>query len=600
MLKAFAMPVTAVKTVFVIVLCFFASASAAGLNHQRYITIDEIKPGMKAYCLTVFKGVKIEKFSLKVIDVIKNVKAGKDAILVMGTDPRFIHTGPVAGCSGSPVYIDGRLAGALAFGWSFSKDPLYGVTPIEEMLSAGTHIGKEDAAALSSPDFSGPLDLKKAYKQMRQSFQRQGEANLGRASALMCPLSSSLPMTAFENTEKIFNSAGFMPVAAASGWRKEEYKNIKLRPGSVLAIPMVSGDIEMSAIGTVTEAVNGKIYAFGHGMTGQGPVDLPIATGYISTVVASVVRSFKFGQSIETKGALYADESTAIVGQIGRKAKTIPLNITVERFNDKKRVYHCRVISHRLFTPMLTDTCITGTALMKGPLPTDHLIRYKVKIGIEGRKPVEFENFSSAKDLSEVSAQSIGAISLIMNNPYKRVDITSMDFQIEIMPKTAISHIWSFDVSNSTVKPGQEITVQVKIESYLAGIKKYTCRLKIPEDMADGVYTLLVAGTSDYRVFRRKEAPYRYIPENLDSLISIINEIANADNNRLHIVLEMKPAGIAIESAELEGLPISKALLLVNGKRSSRVTPAARWIEKTIKTDTVIIDERNIKITVKK
>ena len=100
----------------------------------RYISVDEIKPGMEAYCLTVYKGTTVEKFGVEVLSVVHDFMPGRDAILVRGTDERFIHTGPVAGCSGSPVYIDGRLAGALATGWQFSKDPLYGVTPIADML----------------------------------------------------------------------------------------------------------------------------------------------------------------------------------------------------------------------------------------------------------------------------------------------------------------------------------------------------------------------------------------------------------------------------------------------------------------------------------
>ena len=103
----------------------------------RYISVDEIKPGMEAYCLTVYKGTEVEKFGLEVLSVVHDFMPGRDAILVRGTDERFIHTGPVAGCSGSPVYINGRLAGAMAMGWQFSKDPLYGVTPIADMLRVG-------------------------------------------------------------------------------------------------------------------------------------------------------------------------------------------------------------------------------------------------------------------------------------------------------------------------------------------------------------------------------------------------------------------------------------------------------------------------------
>ena len=118
-------------------------------DSQRYIKIDEIKPGMDAYCLTDYGEAGIEKFALKVLDIVQGFEPGRNAILVMGVDERFKHTGPVGGCSGSPVYIDGRLAGALAFGWTFSKDPLYGVTPIEEMLEVGLTDGSGASAAAS-------------------------------------------------------------------------------------------------------------------------------------------------------------------------------------------------------------------------------------------------------------------------------------------------------------------------------------------------------------------------------------------------------------------------------------------------------------------
>ena len=135
------------------------------LDTSKYITIDEIKPGMKAHCLTVFEGTKIEKFPLEVLSVMRNFQPGRDAILVQGTDDRFIHTGPVAGCSGTPVYIDGRLAGALAFGWTFSKDPLYGVTPIEEMLRVGQPSQEKQNLKRAIPEpgyafyYSKPIDF---------------------------------------------------------------------------------------------------------------------------------------------------------------------------------------------------------------------------------------------------------------------------------------------------------------------------------------------------------------------------------------------------------------------------------------------------------
>ncbi len=581
-------------TVFFSVFCF------AGIDKTRYITIDEIRPGMDAVCRTVYKGVRIEKFNLKVVDVVRDIMPGRDAILVMGTDERFIHTGPVAGCSGSPVYIDNRLAGALAFGWAYSKDPLYGVTPIEEMLRVDKNNPPQKTSIAPKLDFSNPIDLAKAYDQTINCIKSASSAT-GPISMLPCPITTSLPQNSFEGFADTFESLGLLPVSASGSPsnRFSEYTDIPTEPGGIITLPLVYGDIDLSATGTITEVVGDKVYAFGHSFLGQGPIDVPMGTGYAHTVVASIVRSFKFCQTIDIIGALYADQSTAVVGTIGKKAKTIPMRLTVERFNDEKiRTYNCQVVSHRFFTPLLAGLCLSGTATMLGNLPADHSVQYKTRIGIKGYEPICLENFSSFVQLKECLADSIGALGLIMNNPYNIPEITAIDFEVKILPKTEVSHIWSFDISNTTVKPGQTITASVTLESYLEGHKNYKTQLSIPDNIPPGRYRLLLSGTGDYMNFVTKTAPYKYTPENLPSLISIINNIANTKRNELHMVLVLPTDGITIENAQLPELPLSKTLLLNDKKRSMTIKPAAQWLEKTIPVDTIVIDSRTLNIVV--
>jgi hypothetical protein len=225
-------------------------------------------------------------------------------------------------------------------------------------------------------------------------------------------------------------------------------------------------------------------------------------------------------------------------------------------------------------------------------------VQYKTRIGIEGHEPVCLENFSSLAELDDCLADSIGALSLIMNNPYDRPSISSLDFEVRILPQTAVSHIWSFDVSDTVVKPGQTITAQVSLESYLAGHKNYKQAITIPDSIPPGQYKLLLGGTEDYMYLITKAAPYRYIPENLPSLISIINNIANTKRNNLHLVLTLPAGGIAIETAQLPQLPLSKTLLLNSEKRSTLTKPAAQWLEETIPVDTIVLDSRSLDITV--
>jgi len=305
----------------------------------KYISLDEIRPGTKAYCLTEYGVAGIERFELEVIDVVRNMEPGRDAIMVRGADERFIHTGPVSGCSGSPVYIDGRLAGALAFTWPYAKDPLYGATPIAEMLMVGRGRRVDSSrtnAALAgfTFDFTAPIDLVEIDRQLRSAMLRTNRG-LGGANFLPCPLiTTGLPVAVSEQLRAVVEPFGFMVVAGGGSGNIEGDGSLQLVPGASLAVPMVSGDIAMCVYGTVTEVVDDKVYGFGHSLFGYGLVDLPMATAKVHTVVSSIASSFKLASVGETVGALEIDEAAGIIGQIGARAKTIPLTIRVERFND--------------------------------------------------------------------------------------------------------------------------------------------------------------------------------------------------------------------------------------------------------------------------
>ena len=320
------------------------------LDKTRHITIDEIKPGMKAYCLTIYKDTNIEKFNLEVLSVIRNIAPGKNAILVQGTDERFIHTGPVAGCSGSPVYIEGRLAGALAFGWAFSKDALYGVTPIEEMLRVGQiQSTKQEGLTI---DFSRPIDFTMINRELTRYTVAKNNTILG-ATALPCPLiTSGVSSQACEQLETFAEPLGLM-VVAGSGIEADTShdENVQLAPGACLAVPVVTGDIKMEIIGTVTDVVGDRVYGFGHNFLGYGPVDLPMATGRVHAVISNIYSSFKVGSSIRIVGALTNDESTGVCGRIGLQPSMIPMTITIDHYNDtKKRTYNCRLVNNQILT----------------------------------------------------------------------------------------------------------------------------------------------------------------------------------------------------------------------------------------------------------
>jgi hypothetical protein len=579
-------------------------------DSNKYISVDEIQPGMEAYCLTCYKGTEIEKFALEVLSVVRNMSPGRNAILVQGTDERFIHTGPVGGCSGSPVYIDGRLAGALAFAWFFSKDPLYGVTPIEEMLAVGRGGGPvqgvgPDRTSQGSIgfvfDFSKPIDFAEIYEQISAPPLSKSNRPAG-VSPLPCLLiTSGLPAGVCGQLEAWAEPLGLMVVSGVSSTaeQKENSTVVQLEPGAVLGVPLVSGDIVMFVLGTATEVVGDEVYGFGHSLLSYGPVELPMATGQIHTVVSSMYRSFKLGSMTEIVGALTADEATAVLGKIGATARTIPLTIKVDRYNDSEtRVYNCRVVDNQTLTPAMLRSAVTGAAFSLGDYPPEHMIEYKVAIAVEGGESIVFENVSTDVGLNEMIVESIVSVTLLMNNPYKKADIESLDFNIRVVPKSVASYIWSADLSDSEVKAGDQIDIEAVVESFLSGKQGYQFSFTLPDDLPPGKYRLIVCGSDGYQRFLRKAVPYKFTARSFPDLIEALNHVLQIKRDKLYCLLTLPPGGVTVEKSELPDLPATKALVLQNMKRTLRTQPYQHWLEKSLETGTIIVDEKVLSVTV--
>ena len=573
---------------------------------QRYIGVEEIKPGMEAYCLTDYGEAGIEKFPLKVVDVIRNIDPGHDAILVMGTDERFKHTGPVGGCSGSPVYIDGRMAGALAFGWTFSKDPLYGVTPIKEMLAVGrTNPKLAGRRAARKPaftfDFSEPIDLAAVSEQI-MTHRLFGSGPTSGATALPLPLMiSGLPTDVSQQLASDFEAMGFMAVPGLAGSATGgDDGPSELKPGGTVTVPLVTGDIRLHVLGTVTEVRDDRVYAFGHSFLGYGALNLPMAGGKVYTVVSTVMRSFKLGTSTDIVGALTVDEYSGVSGQIGAEPKMVPLSIRVERYNDPTaRSYDCQVALNDTLTAQLVRSAIAAAALQLGSLPPDHTVEYDAAIDLADGQSIRFGNVSTSMGLLEPAAEIGGAVALLMNNPYRSAELKALDFAIRMRPDNTAAHIWSIDVVDPKIEPGQDIDIDIVVESFLSEKKRYRLKMNVPEDVPPGKYGLMLCGSRDYERFLTKNVPYRFIATNYQTLVDALNMALNVNRTKLYCILVLPPDGIMLAKAELPDLPGTKAVVLQNAKRALRVQPYPHWIEKTVETGTVIIDKAVVPIVVK-
>jgi len=453
-------------------------------------------------------------------------------------------------------------------------------------------------------DFAAPIDFVEVDKRLRNGFIRASRGFRG-VNYLPCPLiTSGLPAEAREQLGAIIEPFGMMVVAGGGSGTADNIAGdgkARLVPGAALAVPMVSGDISMSTSGTVTEVIGDKVYAFGHFLLGYGKIDLPMATAKVHTVVSNVTSSFKLTSVAETVGAVTTDEATGIIGQLGLQAKTISLTIRVDRYNDtEKRQYNCRLVNNRLLTPFYLRMVVAGAAFQRGDLPLEHMVEYKVNIGIKDAQSIAFENVSSGMGLNEVVMECYSTIGLLMNNPYGIVDIESVDIDMRIIPKSVVSRIWSVDLSDSKVKAGQSIEINAVLESVLAGKKQYQWDLEIPEDLVPGQYELTICGQRDYEQFLVKAVPHRFVAQNLPGLIEALNNSLQIDRDKLYCLLTLPSGGVTIETAELPDLPATRALLLQDTKRVMRIRPYSHWLERNLKTGAVVIDKKVLQITVEK
>jgi hypothetical protein len=374
---------------------------------------------------------------------------------------------------------------------------------------------------------------------------------------------------------------------------------VALAPGATLTMPLVCGDIKMEVLGTVTEVRGDCIYGFGHSFLGCGPTNLPMAGGKIYTVVSSVMRSFKLGTSSDVIGAITADESGAIFGRVGAKPDMIPLTVRVERFNAlEPRTYNCQVAYHPMLTAGLVRSVIAGAAYQVGTFPLDHSIEYSATIDLGDGQSIRFGNTSANMELVEPASEISGALALLMNNPFNGATVKDLRFDLRVAPQNIAAHIWSVDVADPKVKPGETVQAEVVIESYLKEKRKYHVSLEVPETLPPGKYGLMFLGSYEYEGFLRKATPYRFLATNYQTLVEALNTALNVNRTKLYACWSC-PADHA-DKAELPDLPGTKALVLQSEKRPVAVLPYSHWIEKTVDTGTVIADKEMVPITVEK
>jgi hypothetical protein len=535
---------------------------------------DDVKPGMKGYGLSVFKGGAIERFDVEVIGTLKNVMPKHSIILVRCAGQGLERTGIIAGMSGSPVYIDGKLIGAIAYGWGFSKDPVGGVTPIEAMLEEGRRPLHGELATGTKKRFTTEAQRHGEEKGVKKEEAIAGadavagglstlDSQLSTSSAAvdgaLRPLVTPVVMAGFdprvvERLRPELAKFGMVPAQGAGGGPTASPGGaaLDLTPGAAIGVQLMRGDLNMSGVGTVTHRDGNRVLAFGHPMFGLGEQYIPITTAWVHHVFAGMSQSFKMASPIDVVGSLTGDRQPCIVGEVGRKVDTIPVTVNIARIDGSyKRTYNVQIMKHRLFFPVLARAAVVSTMLAAEGDLAEATYSMGVTINMKGRAPLKLKtDIFSPIGLFDPRAMFFGtgalAVSALLNNPFAPVDIESVTHDITIAFKRDFAFIESVYLAEWEVVEGGNVDLYV----VLRPIRGEPYTIKVPARIPDGLggrdAIIEVAAGSETR-------PDQAPPDTLDDFIRNIRE--EYDARTIVATVGRNAWGVKMRGAKLEHLP---------------------------------------------
>ncbi len=544
---------------------------------QSTIGVDEIKEGMKGYGLTVFRGATPERFEIEVIGVLHNFRPSQDLILVKTPHPRLNITKNVRGMSGSPIYIDNRLAGAYAYSLSsFQAEPVAGVTPIAPMLTEMRRTippgffplegtggplpkGKQPEEGKTTPSAhrfdapAGEYDLSSHAKQMASRIGNGGGTNVTRVATPL--LMGGLPEKAAAYVKTLFEPMGLEPLQAGGSGAKtapagspQHYEN-----GGSLGVQLVRGDISMMGLGTTTHVEGVRACGFGHPMMNAGDSALPTALANVLWIYASEQHSFKVGEAIRPLGALVQDRQTAVVVDETKTAPTIPVHVSVNGVPTAPRKDWKVEIAHDAFmSPSLLATTLGSVVEATASDRRDMTWQLRSKLTVRGYGTLDFEDFGVAiGGLPEAgewgSSRLVRAMGAAMNNPWENVRIERVEAALEVKYARDLWRIRGVELLDPIVDAGETVRLRVKLSSFAGGETSRSMEVKLPKELAGkDVEIEVVPG---YRA-----GPEVASPENLRDLLA--NELKQTEAPRSLVAQFRAPhQGVAFKGQIAAALP---------------------------------------------
>ncbi len=581
------------------------------------LPLQKVRPGMTGTGRTVFEGTRIDEFSVEVLGVLENALGPKHSVILarLAGGP-LAKTGVIAGMSGSPVFIEGKLVGAVAYSFPFGKEPIAGITPIEDMIAATT----TQAPRAVSTRFPSPLGIAVAFPLDRDAliavFQRPistislegASVPAGLAGGTLSPLALPLVFSGFDRAtfdwaRPLFAGLGFVPMAGgASGGTTAPIALPELAPGGPIGVSLIEGDLDLSVTGTVTHIDGDRVYAFGHPFYNLGPTQFPMKKAYVYSVYPSVQQSWKIAAALDPVGTMEQDRTTAIAGRMGRTPRMIPVDIELASSRGDARAFHYRIVEDELFSPALAYVSLLSVLQGNERAFGTASVRVEGRLTLEGGRTVRVDDLFAERQPSLQAAGLVAApLAFLMANDFQKVTVTGLSVKVssfETNKSASLERAWV--ERTGPLRPGTTMPVKVALRTYRGEARVLTLPLTIPPSAPAGTYSLLVSDAQGLTSLEQRELRQPFNPKDLDQLIKAINGLRRS--NRVYVRL-MRPGDGAVVAGEyLPALPSSVMSVLGTAEQGNAVVPirTATVADAEMTTDYAVSGSRLLSLAVER
>ncbi|MDQ2945145.1 MAG: hypothetical protein M3Y27_04255 [Acidobacteriota bacterium] len=580
---------------------------------------SDIKPGMKAVAWTVFQGSKPEAVPIETVGVWQNAWGPKQDIIVAKMSGKAQRTNVAGGMSGSPVYIDGKLVGAVSLRLSvFSPDAICGITPIGLMLEVKEY-DKTRPADSRTPDkiqqVSTGLEIPGTLLTRVMAAASSGAL---RDTPMMTPIDTPISMSGFTDESvrefaPILQQLGLTVSQGGAGGNLDSSKLAKdwatsLQPGESVAAVLVSGDVTMTGAGTVTYNDGKRILAFGHPMFNLGPVDMPLAKEEIITTLASAYQPTKMGNASEVVGVLRQDRHSAIEGELGATAQMIPVLMHVRSYNEdntmrKSRDFHFNVFVDQKWTPYLMMATLFNSLSNMNDFSEEATYRLHGELKVAGQQRIELTTMQAPAETPVPTPMLLAGwwgdkFNRLFLNSGKLPKLDSVDLDVDLLPSRRIAQIESAWIADNKVTPGTDVPVKVFLRPYRGERMEKTVLVKIPAGISRGEHQILFSDADTLSRFQNLASSLNHI-EDIPQAVAMLNE--ERSNNRLYVSLIESQPTVYSDEKVLPSLPASVLNVMQSGRATNHEfvsSPESAHEQASVPFDVVVTGNYSLKIHV--